>query len=430
MRDIFGNELEQDESATNTALTYSVVGAGTTTISAAHIIDSTWQFKYNTQTKGAYTITLEISSSRVPQFPITVAVSPTTTDPSKTSMAGAGVTGATAGATAEFTVTPRDKFENVKEVGTDLMYFILTGAGLPSVVGSYKWDATNLKYDMWYTPIKAGSYSMTVYVGTSQIYGSPSTVIVAPAVVNGPSCTLEGTTYEKGIAGVTQSFTVQARDEFSNIVDRVGTTDYNFNGELTGPDTVTLTALYTSNGAYTMSYTPTVKGTYSMVIKLNSVAIRGSPFSVDISPNAASAQSTHTAPPEGTTGTEIEFEIQAKDANHNNLDGGGATFAVVMTCTIDNTYSNSGTVIDLGTSVYNVKITPAKKGTCSIAVTLGGSNIIGSPHPIIIRTNAASPAQSTAYVFCFSAFFLHSTTLRAQFVIRVSFSFQLTAFLI
>jgi hypothetical protein len=100
--------------------------------------------------------------------------------------------------------------------------------------------------------------------------------------------------------------------------------------------------------------------------------------SVNVTPGQASAsQTTASVPSTGAVGSPTIINVQAKDASGNLLITGGNTVAV----TIQAGSANPGTlsVTDNTDGTYTATYDPAASGTDTIAITLDGNPIAGSP---------------------------------------------------
>jgi len=90
----------------------------------------------------------------------------------------------------------------------------------------------------------------------------------------------------------------------------------------------------------------------------------------------SATDSTATVPAEGEVGAVTSITIQSKDIFGNNLTVGGCT--VVVSVTGANTATP--TVTDVGDGTYTCSYTPTSGGTDSVAITLDGTAISGSPY--------------------------------------------------
>jgi hypothetical protein len=82
--------------------------------------------------------------------------------------------------------------------------------------------------------------------------------------------------------------------------------------------------------------------------------------------------------------------VQAKKSDGTNMTTGGATVVV----TITGTNASTPTVTDNADGTYTASDTPARVGSDSVAITLGGTAISGSPYS---STVSAAPTSSPYY---------------------------------
>lgn len=95
---------------------------------------------------------------------------------------------------------------------------------------------------------------------------------------------------------------------------------------------------------------------------------------------ADATESTATVSAYATVGAAKPIAVQAKDAFGNNLIVGGDT--VVVSVTGANTATP--TVTDNGNGTYSASYTPTAAGTDSVAITLNGTAISGSPFTVTV----------------------------------------------
>ena len=102
---------------------------------------------------------------------------------------------------------------------------------------------------------------------------------------------------------------------------------------------------------------------------------------------ASAADSTATVPATVAAGTAVTIAVQAKDADGRNLTAGGADVAATVTGA-----NSAGPIpaVDNGDGTYTLTYTPANPGTDTIAITLGGEAIAGSPFTVAVMEGAVS----------------------------------------
>ena len=94
-----------------------------------------------------------------------------------------------------------------------------------------------------------------------------------------------------------------------------------------------------NNGTYTVSYTPAEAGLYFISATVDGLAIKGSPFLIDVMPGETDpSESTLLGTDDGfvgVTGSEVALEFQAMDINRNKRHKGGDTIIAVMSLLIE-----------------------------------------------------------------------------------------------
>jgi hypothetical protein len=113
---------------------------------------------------------------------------------------------------------------------------------------------------------------------------------------------------------------------------------------------------------------------------------------ITLDPGPADPGSTTALVPGGVAGTLTAIVVTVRDASGNPLSGGGEDITVSVTG------ANTGaavTVEDNGDSTYTATYTPTQVGTDSVAITLAGQPISGSPYTSAVA--ALAPSQMTLY---------------------------------
>jgi len=246
---------------------------------------------------------------------------------------------------------------------------------------------------------------------------------VEPSPTDPPTSTAVGTGLLSAIAGVTDHFTVEARDTFGNlrlkggdqvssvatqiVIGRTLLTD-NEQSTYLGAGSFTTDVIDAGDGTYNMSYYPIIAGVYTMSVLVGTSAtgpaphldlgysnieeatagshIRGSPFKVVIHPGATYG-STCTAFGENTYRADAGIAtpaggvtIVARDKHSNVRPGGGDEFVVklvpvypqeprTMTGTAPDP-SFDGAVTDNGDGTYSVTYNTTRSGTYDLMIKL------------------------------------------------------------
>jgi hypothetical protein len=107
---------------------------------------------------------------------------------------------------------------------------------------------------------------------------------------------------------------------------------------------------------------------------------------ITLTPGVADPAATTAVVPNGTAGSTTTIVITVRDVSGNNLTGGGETIAASVTG------ANVATPIveDRGDSTYAATYLPTRAGIDSVAITLGGQPISGSPYTSAVTAVIAS----------------------------------------
>ena len=142
------------------------------------------------------------------------------------------------------------------------------------------------QYSAFCTATKIGTYSLSIYIASQPIMGSPYTITVTPGIPNYPSTTATGNGLTSTIAGVSTSFSIQSRDQFGNLIPS-NTSSYIITATHTSGTTTPITSIIYNNNTnvYDVSYILTLAGVYQLsVTNPAGVNIKGSPFTLTIVP--------------------------------------------------------------------------------------------------------------------------------------------------
>jgi hypothetical protein len=125
----------------------------------------------------------------------------------------------TAGVPATFTIQGRDEFMNDRTLSSDTTFNVkMYGQGgypiYDGIVDAYE-DGNGL-YLVSYTAFVAHNYEVYARVGLTNIHGSPFSLVVNSSIVCGSKSTATGYGLTASLLGVDATFTIQARDMYSN----------------------------------------------------------------------------------------------------------------------------------------------------------------------------------------------------------------------
>ena len=176
-----------------------------------------------------------------------------------------------------------------------------------------------------------------------------------------------------GTAGVPTSITVRLEDAFGTPVEGAAGS---INISIAGANSFAgLAATDEGGGVYSASYVPTFTGTDQVSVRVNGVALPGSPFASTVVPGPAAASKTTAK----VTKTPFFFffsigaVVTTRDAQANLLGRGGE----VVEIRVDGTQAD---VTDNGDGTYTMAPLGTSNANPTVDITLNGVPISGSPY--------------------------------------------------
>ena len=378
VRDANGNQ----RTSGGDTVAITITGANTATPAVTDNGNGTYTANYTPAATGTDSVAITVGGSALSASPYSSSVGAGATSAAQTT---ATVPNGTAGQVTTITILTRDAFGNARTSGGDTVVVSVTGA---NTAAAGVVDNGTGTYTASYTPTAPGTDTVTITVNGSAISGSPytSTVVIGPTDAAHSIATVPN-----GTAGQLTTITVQARDAAGNSRgvggDTVALT-------ITGANPMSLPGTDNGDGTYTATYTPTTSGTDTIAITIGGATISGSPYSSLVSPAALDAANSTATVPNGTAGQPTTILVQARDQYGNALSTGGGTVVVAIT----GTNPTTPTVTDLANGTYRATYTPTVSGSDTVAITLGGTTVAGSPFTSVVSPAALSPANSTAVV--------------------------------
>ena len=189
---------------------------------------------------GEYTLDIKSSGQALSNSPMRVLVHPSWKCASKSTASGMGLTLATAGAAATFTITTRDSFSQLSTMGGDGFSVSADRAGAVMAMQYFSYCAPSLTecsvsssgigtqsiadqdtgtYLVAFTPTRSGKYRINVKLGLySELFGSPYQLYVRPGSICASRSYVQGDGLTLATSGQQSRFTVFAQDSFSNSV--------------------------------------------------------------------------------------------------------------------------------------------------------------------------------------------------------------------
>lgn len=337
---------------------------------------------------------------------------------SEASASSSPIIRATAGTTFSFQVIARDQFANKRLKGGDTVHVLfpqLADAVNPSPITIV--DLNNAVYEVSFTPIQSGTFSMVVAATDPSVTGyealdrealalflrpyythqSPFTFIVEP---NGPLSTTSTSTglgYFQATAGIEASFVIQLRDLHSNPVSSVLKTATDFKtplprvqlrlgGVLTGANTVEASLTRSQDGTFKATYTATHSGLYQVMLSCDSgLTFTSKSSTLRVFPNIASAlTSTITSGmglgPQIQTSKLVTYSVSLRDFYSNSMEIGGDDLVVVLR---GPGIVYPASITDLATANYVVAYQVSQPGSYEIQTWLASHyhGLLGSYFP-------------------------------------------------
>lgn len=321
---------------------------------------------------------------------------------------------ATAGATFRFQVIARDQFANKRLTGGDTVHILfpqLADAVNPSPIAVV--NLNNAVYDISFSPILSGTFSMVVAATTSSTTGyqlldrealalflrpyyirqSPFTFIVEPNVPLSTTSTITGIGFFQATAGVEASFAIQLRDLNSNAIDSTLKVATGYKVSLprvqlrigTGVSSTTVEASLSrsQDGTVKATYTATRTGLYQVMLSCDGgVTFTSKSSTLRVFPNIASAlTSTITGGtglgPQIQVNKLVTYSVSLRDFYSNSMEIGGDDLIVVFRGP-EIVYPT--TITDLSTANYVVAYQVSLSGSYEIQTQLASHDhgLLGS----------------------------------------------------
>jgi hypothetical protein len=220
----------------------------------------------------------------------------------------------------------------------------------------------------------AGTRTVSVTAGGVELEQVATVTVQAGT----PSAATSTATVPNGRAGERTTIEIQLRDALGNAAPgRAGSIGVTIGG---ANDVGGVGANDEGGGRYTVGYTPEVAGTDQVTVEVSGAAVAGSPFASQVVAGAGSAaQSTADVPSSVSLFATFTITVVIRDQFGNVVGHGGDPVAL----SIDGAPQS---LTDQGDGTYTLTI-PAftlTVDTHQVVVTLGGSNIAGSPYPMTV----------------------------------------------
>ncbi|XP_052465193.1 filamin-B isoform X2 [Carassius gibelio] len=328
--------------------------------------DGTYIVEYTPFENGVHSVEVLYDETLVPKSPFQVGVGEGC-DPSRVQAKGPGLEEALTNKPNQFSIVTR---------GAGVGGLGITIEGPSESKMSCK-DNKDGSCSVEYTPYVPGLYDVNITYGGQHISGSPFKVPVKD-VVDSRKVKISGPGVGSGVrANIPQSFTVDC--------SKAGVAPLSV--AVTGPKGRAESAEVTDNGdgTHTVSYTPSVEGSYSVAVKYADEEVPHSPFKLRVQPTH-DASKVRASGPGLTTGlpasVPVEFTIDARDAGEGQLS---------VQITDQDGKPKKANIQDNRDGTYKVSYVPDKAGRYTIVIKYGGDEIPTSPYRV--RATASGDAS-------------------------------------
>uniref|UniRef100_A0A8C2DD19 Filamin B n=1 Tax=Cyprinus carpio TaxID=7962 RepID=A0A8C2DD19_CYPCA len=338
--------------------------------------DGTYTVTYVPLTAGMYTLLLKYGGKTVPNFPAKVTVDPAV-DTSKVKVFGPGVTGEGTETNIKIKHLFMFTFNNwYRSLGEKPLFFFLTSRVRFFCLLAAGVHRVEVLYDE--TPVPKSPFQVGVGEGCD-----PSRV-----QAKGPGL-------EEALTDKPNKFSIITRfKSFTN-----PTVHLSFHLTVRFTCTIQLKSLVllfvgiaepvevtdNGDGTHTVSYTPSVEGSYSVAVKYADEEVPRSPFKLRVQPTH-DASKVRASGPGLTTGLSasfpVEFTIDAKDAGEGQLS---------VQITDQDGKPKKVNIQDNRDGTYKVSYVPDKVGRYTIVIKYGGDEIPTSPYRV--RATATGDAS-------------------------------------
>jgi filamin len=384
-KDAFGNNLLNG----GNALAATLDGPAPVEVATADNGDGSYKGSFVPTVTGEYKLGVTFDGAAVPNSPFAVKVVPAAANAATTEASGEGLHNADAGVPNGFKVQTKDKFgNNLTSGGAPITASIVLKSD-PSVVGpATVKDNGDGTYDVDYPAIeKAGDYIIDVKLGEENIKDAPFDLHVAPNdKVDSNNCYVEG--IEDCIAGVPQTATVHVLDPYGNHLVKGGAS---VSATISGADDAASEVKDNGDGTYSVNYTPTVAGKYTVDIKVNEGPVKDNPFKFELSPS--DVNSTHTVlEGAGLTKAKVAkdstFKVSLRDKYDNHIYDVPEGTTVVGFLTAEGQEQVDVSVDGPSDGKYSAKYKLRKPGNWTLNVLVNNEHGQGSPFTVKVTPGA------------------------------------------
>lgn len=212
-----------------------------------------------------------------------------------------------------------------------------------------------------------------------------------------PSCYAEGPGLKGGLVLKPSEFKVFVRNDQNEQATRGGAPVRCFLKDENDEDVCRVSIIDNRDGTYSCSYEAPRPGKFTLYVRIAKNEIKGSPFTAEVvsgEPFPGKCVALGPGAKNATAGQLVEFKIQAKDMNGNNLDKGGGKFTAVFKEPKGDIQIK---ITDHENGTYTGSYTPITAGNTELVIEVatdafGEGPIEGSPY--VIKVNPSSPTAA------------------------------------
>jgi len=372
--------------------------------------DGTYTGSYTPTTSGNSDLVIEVKTEAFGEGlinngqPYSVHVLAGAPVAANTVASGPGLKGGNAGVKSVVTVQAHDQFNNKLTVGGAPINATLLSKTDGRTLSVDVKDNNDGTYTLQYVPEKMGAYQLDVKLGDQHIKNAPFDFNAIFGLADALNCefsesdlTHDGSSRNL-VAGVTDTIKIFTKDAYGNPITSGGA---KVEGIFKG-DNVPVQVHDNGDGSYTLKYTPTVTGKFSLDVLVGGKSVGGKkPLPVVVSaaaPNAAASIAYGPGLEIGKLDHANAFTVESRDQFGNKVPKGGCNVGGKLV------HVSSGdaypiTAVDNGDGTYTCSYPSiSQAGDFQVIPTLNGTNVKGAPFKLVVNPGSFSLAH-TAITF-------------------------------
>jgi hypothetical protein len=267
---------------------------------------------------GDWIMHVTVFNEPIMNSPFAVLIREAPVSPAHCTVIGAGSTEFTVGNHGLVQVTSRDRFSNQQSYSVENAHeYDVSLQGPSTIFPSPMESLRDGRYELTWSTEAAGTYTLTVKLEETGVFGSPFDVSVRAGQPDLSLSTFSGDAFSQAVAGEASSYTMTTFDEFNNERSEALT------GELTvfvllDGELVSLTAVDGADGSVLITYTITVAGEHTLYTVLDgeqdiSSAVQIVPAALDFTASTATGSGLRGS----YAGSAATFDIHPADQFSN-----------------------------------------------------------------------------------------------------------------